>query len=139
VTAPTRGLITTDNARAMADRKKELIYQRTIEGIENAFETPGDLRGTGWAWAKLIEHTARTYASSENLRGMGEVLSKLGMYAGFNTAADIIEDNAAPGPNTQGAEIVRNLLQIIQEVNKAYDHKDNDAPIIIDAEGKEQR
>lgn len=69
--------------KGMLRLRNEKSRQAASDAIdEAAFPLDNSKWGTGDGWKELIRHTAQVYLASRNIRGMGEVLSKLGMASG---------------------------------------------------------
>lgn len=73
----------TRDPSGMRLRRNEISKQRAIEALDEGAGLDPSLWGTGLGWQVVISHTVQTYLKSNNIRGMGEVLSKLGTATGY--------------------------------------------------------
>src|SRR6266545_744221 len=81
IRGPTETAITR-NPREMLQRRNEKSRQVADEAIDEGTGLDPSKWGTGEGWRRLIVHTVQTYMKSSNIRGMAEVLSKLGIASG---------------------------------------------------------
>jgi hypothetical protein len=94
--------------------RNEKSKQIAREAIDEGAGLQPDQWGTGEGWRRLIVHTTQAYLKSTNIRGMGEVLSKLGTAAGYLTRDD--GEKVSPGAGITGTPAaIRELLVILDE------------------------
>jgi hypothetical protein len=73
----------TEDPRGMLLRRNAKSRQIAREAIDEGCGLDPSQWGTGEGWRRLIVHTVQTYLKSSNVRGLGEVLSKLAAAAGY--------------------------------------------------------
>ncbi len=101
-------ITTTERARELAARRKELSRERAIAGMTEGAGLPLNKAGSGEEWQAVIRHVTETLMKSDNLRGQGEVLSKLGRATGYLSEEDLLhEDKPFSIMETLGREAVR--------------------------------
>lgn len=100
-------------------RKNELAAQAALEGMTDAVKglNPGVVNSYQ-AWRAVVKHTVETFMKSENLRGQGEVLGRLGQLTGLTS----------PDAATVDTEFVAAVTRLIEAVER------KEKPQIVDAE-----
>ena len=78
--------ITHEDARELSltrwKRSREAAIKGMIAGVEASGIKLTNATGDE-AWEQVISHTVKVYMKSENIRGLGEALSKIGIATGF--------------------------------------------------------
>lgn len=111
---------------AMQKRGRELAQARTRQAINDQVGETLQLDlsqasdSDGWYW--LIRHTVNVYLQSKNIRGLGEVLGKLGIAAGYLSREGEARPAHSPQGITASAEELAALLEILEE-SKAMDRE----------------
>ena len=108
--------------RGMLALRNEKSKQLTREAIDEGAGIDPSQWGTGEGWRKLIVHTVQTYLQSKNIRGMAEVLVKLGVASGYMSS----KETEAPSHGnaiTGTPEAWRELMIMLQEEVEARVNK----------------
>ena len=112
ITKDPRGMLALRNAKSK---------QIAAEAIDEGAGVDPSLYGTGEGWRKLIAHATRTFLKSGNIRGMAEILAKLGIAAGYLSRE---ETPTVPAGRISGTpESIRQLLVILDEEIKTRTEK----------------
>jgi hypothetical protein len=106
--------ITKENASAMLARRKELSRQAADEAIDEGAGIDPSKYGTGEGWKAIIRHTVQVYLKSSNIRGMGEVLSKLAMAAGYTTS----ENEEPRDDDSQFRDLISEMAQLLRQARE---------------------
>lgn len=99
----------TRDPKGMLERRREISRQIAREAIDEGAGIDRSKWGTGEGWRAVIRHTTEQYMKSTNIRGMGEVFSKLGNAAGYLTT----DPEAGEGPN---GSAVNELIHLLAEL-----------------------
>jgi hypothetical protein len=93
-------LITSENARAMQLRGRELSRQRAVEALDEVAIEQGLMprNGTGGeGWKHIVKHVAKTLLESKSLRAQAEAANFLGKASGNLTEQREAEEDIAAG------------------------------------------
>lgn len=100
----------------MLQRRNELSKQIAREAVDEGAGLDPSQYGTGEGWRKIIVHTVKVYLQSKNIRGMGEVLGKLGVVTGYlsNETEKGIDPYSEEAKAISNASALLNLLRDMQ-------------------------
>jgi hypothetical protein len=126
--------ITTANARAMVERKKQKRINSHFRGMargagididENAPEEEL-LDHAANALELYVAHLGRTFLKSENLRGMGESFTKLVLPFGE-------EPDQEESPLSQARGLIHELAELSKEINRTQERQQINGNVIANA------
>lgn len=118
----------TRDPKGMILRRNEISRQIAREAIDEGAGIDRSRWGTGEGWRAVIRHTVETYMKSNNIRGMGEVFSKIGSAAGYLT------NEPEEGGEGEAQSLYRELLMDIVSIAKTAVEEH---PTVHYIEGKE--
>jgi len=84
------------------NKSREAAQQGLIEGVEQSGIKLTKASPTE-AWKHLIAHTVKTYMQSKNIRGMAEILGKLGIATGMLEKETEVPEQTNPNAELAGA------------------------------------
>jgi hypothetical protein len=111
---PTDNPVTRDPL-GMLQRRNELSRQIAREAVDEGAGLDPSQWGTGEGWRKVIKHTVQVYLQSKNIRGMGEVLGRLGTVTGYLST----ESEKGSDPYSDEAKAISSvtaLVDLLREV-----------------------